>query len=283
MISIQTVTQIALERAKECAEEIGLKFLGSVRPIYGTNERGLPAPVSIGTCIFMRVGGEHFLVTAAHVMDNHSASPLYVAAGNSLQAIEGEFWETVAPDDDREKDKLDFAFWRLSSDFVKRINDVVFIDESEVSHNRGTMEGRQFLAMGYPISRNKAIDMRKRHIRAQVWTYQASCFDPDNSSLLRMGFSRELHLFLKYDDREKDYKGGVENAINPRGASGGALIDLGLPGLANLAQDAPCIGRLAGVFIERHRNPKVHAFVKIGIVIEKILASLAEETASISE
>lgn len=279
MVSIQTVKQIAIERAKECAEEIGNKFLHSVRPIYGTDERSVPNPVPVGTCMFLKVGGEHFMITAAHVMDNNSVSTLYLGAGNSLLPINGYFWATAAPDGDRKRDKLDFAFWRLTPDVVENIPDVAFIDELDLSQNRGTMGGRQFLAMGYPVSRNKKISAKDRRALAKAWTYQASHFDPDDDSLLRMGFSRTQHLFLEYNGRTGNYEGAVDNAINPLGASGGALLDLGLPSLADLPRYAPCVGRLAGLFIERNKHAKVLAFLKIGVIVEQIRASLGDNNA----
>jgi len=270
MTSFRTVKEIAIERAKECVEEVGNKFLDSVRPIYGISERSSPTPVLVGTCMFLKVDSKYFLVTAAHVIDHNRASTLYLGAGGSLFQIEGEFWETVAPGGDRIKDKMDFAFWCLAPSVINRLHDITFIDDSELSRNRGTMDGRQFLVMGYPISKNKDISALERAIRPKAWTYQSSFFDPGEKSAVEMGFSRSHHLFLKYDKRVGDYEGGLDNAIHPRGASGGTLIDLGLPNLANLASDAPCVGRLAGLFIERKEKQKLLVFVRIGVIIDLI-------------
>jgi hypothetical protein len=280
MIAIQTVGQIAMERANECAQEVGEKFLRSVKPIYGANAGDPPMPILIGTCMFIKVGGEPFMVTAAHVTDNHHVSTLYVGASSSLQKIEGEFWQTKVPAGGRDDDKLDFAFWRLPDDVVATLSDVVFIEESDLSLNRGTMEGRQFLVLGYPIRRNRKIRSRGHHVRSRAWTYQSSHFDLDDGSLKRMGCSRQDHLFLKYDNRAGDYKGGTDNVISPRGASGGALVDLGLPSLEKLGKETQCVGRLAGLFIERETKPRVLIFVKIHVIVDQIRAFLSASSAA---
>ena len=279
MTVIQTIGQIGMERAHECADEVGKKFLKSVKPIYGANSKEPPLPILIGTCMFLKVSGKPFLVTAAHVTDEHRNTSLYVGAGASLHPINAEFWCTQAPEGGRENDQLDYAFWQIPDDVVDVLGDIEFIEESDLSLNRGTMSGRQFMVLGYPIRRNRTIRARGHKVLSRAWTYQESYLELSDDDLKLTGCSRENNLFLKYDNRAGDYTGETDNVISPRGASGGALIDLGIPNPANLSKDSPCVGRLSGLFIERLKKPRVLIFVKINLIIEQIYETLNANTA----
>jgi hypothetical protein len=267
MVALKTVREIALERAEECCRVIGARFLPAVRIIYGSGPD--LKPTAIGTCFFLEVDNIRFLVTAAHVIDNNKYISLYVGDVGGLIPVEGEFRVTQAPEGNRRLDHYDFAFWKMSAGMLGRLTDAGFISDQELSHNRGTMDGRQFLAMGYPVSLNQYIDEERLKVPAKAWTYQGSHF-PNDALAEKLKVSGHDHFFIRFDDFSGNYSGDVYASTQPVGISGGVLIDLGLPRPDQLAADAPCTGRLAGIGIEHQAAHKALVYVKIGLVVDKI-------------
>lgn len=268
MSTLKSIREIVIERAEECCNIVSARFLPSVRIIYGSGED--LKPVSIGTCFFLKISNCSLLVTAAHVIDQNKYTALYVGDVNGLIPIQGDFWATKAPEENRNLDHYDFAFWKMSDAMLNRLTDARFIAEREISRNRGTMDGRQFLAMGYPVSLNQYVDEERLKVPAKAWTYQGShCPNETLSAKLRV--SGHDHFFIKFDEHSGNYNGDVYSSVDPTGISGGALIDLGLPGPNQLATGTSCVGLLAGIGIEHYATHKALVYVKIGMVVDKIL------------
>lgn len=270
MGTIQTLQEASRDWAREHAEAVAPAFLDSVRPIYGVNARSTPSPVPIGSCIFLKVENDRYLVTAAHVVDDAKVTTLYVGVGQVLLEVEGAFHVTVAPNGYRDKDHADFAFVRLGAEVLNRMPDVNFVRHVECSENRADSTKRSYLVVGYPASINKKISATERVVRPKAWHYQNVGVAPDSKTLEAIGCNLGQHLFLKHDKKVSNYKGEVSTAGSPVGASGGALIDLGVPTPDSLHPEAPRIGRLAGLFIERKSNERLLVCVKIQVILNEI-------------
>lgn len=266
-MAIKSVKEIAMERAKECSEIVGKEFLPALRIIYGVSERHTPTP--IGSCFFLKVDDRHILVTAAHVVDHNKYTTLLIGDTSGLIPINGDFESTIPLDGNRDNDPYDFSFWALPDRIVGKLTSPLFIERDQISHNRGRLDGRQFLVMGYPISQNKTLDVKEKKVKAAAWTYQG--IHVENSKLAAaLRVSGNEHFFIKYERRAGTYDGKVENAISPRGVSGGVLLDLGMPDPSNLAPETRCIGLLAGLGLEYRPNFKAMVFLRIEIVLEQI-------------
>lgn len=270
MGTFQTLREVTLNWAKARANAASSIFLDSVRPIYGANNRSNPLPELIGSCVFLRVGNDHYLVTAAHVVDDADETTLYVAAGEELLPIVGHIHVTAAPNGDRYKDHADFAFMRLGTEILNCMTDLKFLRDVDASLNRADTTKRSYLVLGYPRSLNKKISATERVVRPKPWHYQNVGEAPDSKTLEAIGCNLEHHLFLKYDKNVGNYDGKVIDAIYPKGASGGALIDLGVPTPDSFHPEATCGGRLAGLFIERKSNEKLLVCINIQIILDAI-------------
>ena len=274
LITLSDVGKAGIEAYAKIAKLAGRQFLRSVRPIFGADE--FERLYLIGSCILVKVNGRPFLLTAAHVIDHHHNAPLFIGVGGKTHEIVGEYHATKAPDGDRNKDHYDFAFWHLPTNFSEQLGNDRFIENWEISENRGTLDGRQFMAMGYPLSRNKNIPRQGRHVTPRAWSYQG--VHTENSQLAsHLGVSGDEHFFLKATKRAGDYSGHVTQAIEPRGASGGALVDLGMPTLADLSPESTFRGRLAGIFIERHSKFQSMVFVRIEVALQAIRAKFPSD------
>ncbi|WP_157128308.1 hypothetical protein [Cupriavidus sp. USMAA2-4] len=171
-MKIMTINEAVMDYAERKSKEVAAKFLRSVRLVYGLSERG--NPIGMASCILLMIDGHHIILTAAHAADitTSGKSPLYIAGENKLIKIEGEIYTTAAPDGNRAKDNMDFAFKILSTSEVSSLGDVDFIEANSVSMNQGSLEGRAFLALGYPCSKNKEASPRAKEIVSAAWNYQ---------------------------------------------------------------------------------------------------------------
>ena len=133
---------------KERTSQAQASFFPSVRPVYWATSSGTAE--AVGSSFLLRVDGKRYFVTAAHVLDLNQQSTLYVAGSNALEPITGIAGVTKAPASGRVHDKFDFAFMELPDDFSSRLGANAFIDAKEISQNRGDLDGRCLMALGYP-------------------------------------------------------------------------------------------------------------------------------------
>lgn len=254
---------------KERTDHAQNHFFPSVRPIYWATPSGIAE--AVGSSFLLQVDGKQYLVTAAHVLDLNKDSTLYVAGSNALEMITGIAGVTKAPASGRLDDKYDFAFMELPQDFIERLGTESFIDANDVSQNRGTLDGRCFMALGYPASRNKAkpISVAGTRVRAKAWAY-SNTIHTDTKIFDAVGVSSETHLLLKFGKKSKAFTGETTSSINPQGASGGILADLGRIDPKSLAPSAQLTPRLAGILIEHHAASKAILAVKIQSIIDAI-------------
>lgn len=132
---------------KERTSQAQASFFPSVRPVYWATPSGTAE--AIGSSFLLRVDGKRYFVTAAHVLDLNQQSTLYVGGSNALEPITGIAEVTKAPASGRAEDKFDFAYMELPEDFANRLGVDVFIDVNEISQNRGMLDGRCYMALGY--------------------------------------------------------------------------------------------------------------------------------------
>jgi len=86
----------------------------------------------------------------------------------------------------------------------------------------------------------------------------------------KLGVSGDDHIFIAHQSKSLTFDGVVQKSVQPNGASGGVVIDLGIPRPELLRPGAPCSGLLAGLLLERHRSDEAIVAVKIGLVVRSI-------------
>jgi hypothetical protein len=269
MSIVKPINEIVRERMNECADAGAQQFIKSIRAIYCSTEQGTPD--HIGTCILVQVKQTKYLLTAAHVIDNNEYSSLYIGGETGLVLIEGNFVCTEKTDSGRENDYYDFAWLALSEELINRIGDVDFVSDDRFSSYSGATEGRLYLALGYPNSKNKKVNHQNRSVKPHYLKY-SSTVKPNSALCQKLGISGEQHYFLDYNSKHsKNSEGLIVNSVGPRGISGGALIDMGnISKPEQYILGMPCSGRLAGMLIENHKEHKAMLAVKLDFIIEKI-------------
>jgi hypothetical protein len=255
-----------LERLEECAPVATQQFLPAVRVCYGVDKRNQPD--AFGTCFLMEIEGRSFLVTAAHVIDENARTTIYIAGEKDLVMLEATFLATGKPLGDRNKDHFDFAFTELTDAQCRSLGGGAAIREDMFALNRSPPDRRAYMTLGFPASMQE-VAWGKPVVRTNPWTYVG--FHKDDAQLAqKLGVNGDNHFFLPYDKRVKVFSGAVQDAIKPKGASGGLLVDLGPMDPALMRPDTPCKARVAGLLIEHHKDKKSIVAVKIQLVLDEI-------------
>ena len=249
------------------------QFKTSVRPVYGAAREAIPE--LIGSCVLLRVNGVRYGVTASHVIDHISESHLYIG-GSAISRpaeIHGEIISTAAPEGNRDNDHHDFSFFQIPEESFLQLGEAECIEVADISHNRTSFDSRLYMAMGYPISKNRGrtrINPSTNSIKATSWTYIEGV-KPMRELAAEIGVSGENHFFQPYGKYSMDSDGQRVSSVSPKGLSGGALIDLG-----NFASpdkydpSARIVGHLAGIFIAMYPNYEAVSSVRIQPVLDAI-------------
>jgi hypothetical protein len=258
---IQSVFDIRHERILESMALAQKKYNSAVRPIYGIHRRGV-APIHIGSCVLLSLRETRFLVTAGHVTDRAKSTRLQVAGTKELIPLSFDSGLTTNPGKPRDEDVYDFSVCALSAMMQRELGEVTYIAESDIYKAFPLGRNRLRMVIGYPTSKNrKGIDNPRMRVGGTVWTYASlPVEDADAASIL--GVPTGDHLLIEFDHKKSINPDGIgAHSINPAGASGGAMFDLGKPDdpewLAKLAQ---CEAKLAGILTEyRSRNKAIVA------------------------
>ncbi|WP_423933725.1 hypothetical protein [Comamonas sp. 23] len=270
---IETLKESMMSWMTIRANKVSKNYLSYVIPISGDDESTDPVPTAIGTGILIDFDGDKYLITAAHVADHQKNTRLLMGVSNRMIPISKAFICTDPPHGERAKDRLDFAFMRLDNEMLSQMPCAQFLGKDQISENRADPTKRSYLAMGYPISRNKKVNATQRKVYSEAWHYQSNGFIPDDKTLDKIDCDIDHHLFIRMTKKVGNYKGDRVDSGSPKGASGGALIDMGVPHPETFHPDAPVVGRLAGLFIERKQDEKLLVFVRIQLILNAIQLS----------
>lgn len=271
MSLIESLDQAIRSRRHECSEAVTKQFHPSVRTIFASTETGNPE--FVGSCILLNVLNTDYVVTAAHIIDWTNTHAIYVGGtvGTEPVQVAGDIKATKSPEGLRTKDKFDFAFWKIPQDSADKLGEVAFLNSSRVSHNQLSTANRFYLAMGYPLARNKGnITYSTQSIKTSLSKYTSEV--GENAALAKkLGVTGNEHFFLKFEKYSSTAEGKKVSSFKPRGMSGGALVDLGnFANVDKYSSDSKPTGYLCGLLIEHHREHQAMIAVRIEHVIGAI-------------
>ncbi len=262
---IKTVNEVVNERMNECVDILANKYMKTVRPIYGSTEHG--KPYHIGSCVLIETNSTPYLITAAHVIDHNKITTLYVGGESDLIQIEAEALITKINTGNRDDDKLDFSILPLSFGIVEKLGAVTFINESSFLNTDPTNRGKQYLALGFPNSKNKKINNLVNKVSQNPFVY-SSTLNTNRKTFNDVGANESQHYLLNFCSKQsKDENNKEVNSVAPKGASGGGLFFIeGMDNLESYRPNAECSGKLAGILIENHKKQKVIITTKISVI-----------------
>jgi hypothetical protein len=176
-----------------------------------------------GSCVWVDIEGEQFLLTAAHVTDARIAGDiLLVPAGEQLAPPDGTFVQ-LGKHGLRDKRSLavDAAYFHISSGFADRLKPRY----SPISRRRIDMmdevrEGDLYSIAGYPAA---ASTMSRDRCSAEFFGLIGVA---THDRLYRKHqYSREVHLLVKFNVRRNQMlRGSASYTPEPWGMSGGGIF-----------------------------------------------------------
>lgn len=247
------------------------RFGAGVYPIYAFPET---EPVFIGSCFAIEHRGRRFLLTAAHVMDNHHHAQLAVGDSTAMYSIGGFVFSVNPVGGDRDEDPFDFAWHELSSDEAQHLK---IISSADLDLSESPPTGKAaYTATGYPLSKNKKISPAERKKRKLAsMRVQYTDFRLDAPALFaRRGMTPETHIAIQRGQRALDESGHEDNTIGHKGLSGGPLVDVGLK--APYGESGP--QRVVGILIENDDEETLILAVRLWVVLREIDKVIAAET-----
>lgn len=268
--TIKTTNEIVREVIDEASEVARSHFRDAVKPIYGVTDKG--APEHIGSALLLALPEGKFILTAAHVIDWHATTTLYLGAGTFLP-LQLEAYVTAAPDGVRKDDHIDFAFGRLAPDALANLSGVKFITEADISRSVSPPDGRMYTCLGYPNSRNKVSPGRGTAVTPSLFPYTGL---GRTAAKLPKIAKDNVHILVDYDSkRARDESGAVVSPVALEGCSGGAIIDSGRISLETLGDKLK--PKIAGLVIERHTQEKVILGTRLSVIVDAIRSQLKIE------
>lgn len=265
MHTLKTVNEIVRERMNKCVDTLTHKYMKSVRPIYGSTYKRKPE--HIGSCVLIELESIKYLITAAHVIDHNEDTTLYVANTTHLIEIKSKAIVSKAYNNDRYKDKLDFAILPLSEEMIIKLNDVIFLSESDMLTFDNQNDKSMYLALGFPNTQNKKVDIFNRIVTQNPFVY-SSLLNKEAYIFKKIGADQKFNLLLNFSSKQsKDENNNVVNSFSPVGTSGGGLFLIeGMNNPENYRPNSPCSGKLVGILIENHKRYHVILATKISVI-----------------
>jgi hypothetical protein len=205
----------------EVIDETAALLAKFVVPLYENDNRGRPSPHGSG--VFVKAGGQHFLVSAAHVLETLKKRPLfYYVAPRTTRRLSGKLllspWEG-----DRDLDPIDVGVLCLSDEGLPPYPDVnkFAIDVSYLRPALLPRSGREYMILGYPASRSN-LNPARHEVAATVYGFR-NCSIED-ARCIEIGLSPETHVILPLDlEVGFDSSGRRRNFPKPQGMSGSPI------------------------------------------------------------
>lgn len=240
-----------------------MRFLDCVVPLFGVGKKSEPRLVGSG---FLIGHEEHrLLVSAAHVADETSETPLMLAgAKNVLKEIPGQAIKTRAPNGDRNQDNIDVAFWLLPKEFAEETtHSRLFLPTALLQPHAPSLPPQQYSFVGYPYTGSKRIHGTTR-MRAQPESFNAKCVSVEEYAAI--GASPEGHIAIEFDHKVAQLGTTVIVPKDRKGMSGGPVFGLtdggGLEGIPRV--------RIVGIAIEHHKPQRLLLATKIESLLQLI-------------
>lgn len=180
-------------------------------------------PELIGTGFFLSAHGQHFLVSAAHVLDkvSESGSLHYYIDRTKLRKVTGSILRTRAqPFGTHGSDRIDIGVVRLEG---PDLPPYPLVDKHPISResllpNSQPRVDKQYLVIGFPVSKSRA-DPSSHQLVSRPSAFRAvSGVEADYAEL---SITPETHLLLKVDTKKMVFPGDRVQAMpDPHGMSG---------------------------------------------------------------
>lgn len=253
---LSTMTDLLEDKVEEAVPLVR----SSVVPLYGADQHAQPDYEGSG--ILLRLGGRHFLVSAAHVFDALHGDVFLILEKIGDLKLKNPPHVTVAPDSRRNKDRFDMGYVLLTPEEVNVIGEDSFLQSGDLSPRDAAAPRRGYFALGFPVSKQERDEYRKVYKTSMM---RVATIETRDAIYVRTKFTRDFHLLLRFNERNMRGPGGRRGSVpNPRGLSGGGIWRVN-PFEQYRPDNRP---KLVGITIER---PPEYGKALLGTRIEAVL------------
>ena len=217
-----------------------------------------------GSAILLEANGSHYLLTAAHVLDDIDVSNLAFWDDQDLVQVSGKcvYLSTKA----EINKKADVAIWQLSDDATSALlKHYTFLPFDRVSQDHQIVEQERYLLLGYPVSKTKKIYKTMTIPIKSLPLFTRGVIN--QRKLERNELDGDVNLMVEYHRRKAQSfgakKGQIEHLPDPHGMSGCGLWYI----------DADKTLKLVGVMTGYNHTDSVMIASRIDLVTEVIRLS----------
>lgn len=171
----------------------------------------------LGSAVLFRIADFYYLITAAHcIMQNGKQIKIGILDNQGkMQLIRGS---SLMKHED-----VDLAAVKLSDRSIKvLLEKYKFLDVSQVMFNKGIKDEEVYLIVGYPITKTK-VDNKRKRISHEAFVYISK--SKAENMYVKLGYSKEQNTLLGFNQRRSTFTGSTEMNMSPepKGVSGGGL------------------------------------------------------------
>lgn len=220
-----------------------------VIPVFATNER--LHHYALGSAVLLKISNKHFLISAAHVFDEHRnprlPTDLLIPGRDRLIALSGTMiTSSLPPSGRRNDDKVDIGILHLDHEVVHELAHFRFLGIKKVDPSDAPYPQSLYTFVGYPGTKQKPPQLDGLTIEPVRYTSR-----PLPPTEYPEGFALGTHYAIDYDKESMIARNGkVQAPPSPRGISGGGIFRLGtFDEIANGTNTEA----LVGIAIEDHR------------------------------
>lgn len=220
---------------------------------------------ALGSGVLLRIDGDIFLVTAAHILNHENWHLLVIpGVGDSMITLQGEMCSTYMANNES---NIDFAVLKLYPKMHKYLERYVPLESNEIAMNHKLIATDNYLVSGFPV---RKISKRKEN---EILVYTADpltllTFNASKKRYSKHNFDDQTHILVQFQQKLKAFGSSmIIRVVNPQGISGSGLYYL--PAF-NKPQSIKPDPALIGIMIENHKDKGFMAAIRIDAIIEVV-------------
>jgi hypothetical protein len=231
-------------------------FIESVAPFVTALLRSPKGkrPESVGTALLVEARGAHFLISAAHVLDEGNKLWFFPSKRNprpvvGQAALSRPLWQKTGPD------RFDIGVVRLAERLAEPYEGWHPVKIANLRAAKLDSQAASFAFVGYPSTRVK-INPLMQHINLKYMALNGAQPAPANM-YARLGFDPSSHLILQLDRAPVHVDGKTQQFPDPHGLSGSPVW--------SEDENGPCV---VGIVTEYHKKEGVIVATGISHVLQ---------------
>jgi hypothetical protein len=175
----------------------------------------------VASGVLLALGGETFVLTASHVVDELDRGSLMFPVSGHLLEFGGTFHRVpVADGASRGNDRTDFGFLRLKPELAAALHpDLEPLGWEDLGFFETLVEGDLYTFVGYPANRARVGGQKAE---SELFKYTGAA--ASDAVYQEIGFDPGMHIAMMFDVKRCFVGGRIQATAHPPGLSGGAIV-----------------------------------------------------------